>query len=252
MKNIHLTFDDGPHPTNTPIALKILEKHGIKATFFVVGNRLSSYGYLLKEIVKQGHRVGNHSYSHPNFSKLSAQAIKDEINKTAHGISKYIPVDPIIRPPYGALNGTVRSVIAELQYTTVLWSVDTEDWKRKPDGWVSYGIEQIKKRQKSLVLMHDIHSTSVNHLDNFIQQIKKIEGSHFVDLASIINDTPKPTPPVPPPSSTYYVVRKGDTLSSIAKKFYQNSQLWPRIYEANKDIIKNPNIIYEGMRLVIP
>ncbi len=193
-KKIHLTFDDGPHPSNTPKVLDILSLHGITATFFVLGERLAAAGNLTARAVAEGHRVGNHSFDHERLSALSEAQIYAEIKNTEVALSKYIPIDRIMRPPYGAHNATVDKVLQSLGYRTVMWSVDTEDWKRKPDAWVEYGLQQIRRRETSIVLMHDIHKTTVDHLDTFIKGILALGDVEFVNLQAVTN--------IPPPASS--------------------------------------------------
>jgi len=189
MKKVHLTFDDGPHATNTLLILSTLQKHNIKATFFVLGERVKKGGEIVKKIVSEGHRIGNHSFSHQQFTTLSERQIIKEIKDTEALISQYVTVDNIIRPPYGARNEKVNNVIKSLGYQTVMWSADTEDWKRKPDGWISYGLAQISRQEKNLVLMHDIHATTAAGLPQFIEKIKMLDGE-FVDLESISGFAP--------------------------------------------------------------
>ncbi|MCX8956484.1 polysaccharide deacetylase family protein [Erwinia psidii] len=257
MKKIHLSFDDGPHSSNTPLVLDILKAHQIKSTFFVLGERVKAHGKIISRIVTEGHRVGNHTYSHKQLTTLSDREIKDEIISTEKLISQYAPTDYIIRPPYGARNTRVNNLIASLNYHSVLWSVDTEDWKRKPDTWINYGIEQIKKRELSLVLMHDIHATTAAGLQRFIEQVK-MTGAEFADLEYITGFPPpdttiNPLPSAEPPAPTlrYHVVKTGETLSSIAKKYYGTTHQWRKIYQANMATISNPNVITAGMRLLI-
>ncbi len=194
-KKIHLTFDDGPHPINTPKVLDILSTHGITATFFVLGERIAAYGSIAARAVAEGHRVGNHSFDHEQLSSLSEAQIYAEIKKTEAALSKYIPIDRIVRPPYGARNAKVDKVLESLDYRTVMWTVDTEDWKRIPDAWVEYGLQQIQSRETSLVLMHDIHKTTVDHLDAFIKGILALGNVEFVNLQAVTD--------IPPPVSDW-------------------------------------------------
>ena len=180
-KHVWLTFDDGPHPTNTDKALSILDKHKIKATFFVVGSHASSYGALVSKAFNAGHQIANHSFSHRDLTKLTEKEIKKEIEDTHKIIRNYLGGDWMFRPPYGAHNALVDKVSRDLGYRTVLWNVDTLDWDRRyqPDRWVQHGVDQIRARDSSTVLMHDIHATTVDNLDMFISRVKALGNVVF-------------------------------------------------------------------------
>lgn len=186
-KKVWLTFDDGPHPTNTNKVLATLAKHDIKATFFVLGENAKSRLALVKAAFDAGHRIGNHSYSHPNLTTLSAANVKSEIVKTEAIIKAYLGEHKLFRPPYGAHNATVDGIISSLNYRSIFWNVDTEDWKaaNKPTKWITVGINQIKTRDDCRVLNHDIHPTTANNLDTFIQRIKSLGNVVFMSPADL-------------------------------------------------------------------
>ena len=177
-KRVWLTLDDGPHPTRTVKILTALKKHNIRAIFFVVGKNVSAYPDVVKRAFDAGHRIGNHSYTHPDLTRLSETKIRSELQRTDDLISKYAGQDKIFRPPYGAHNRTVDSVAASLGYRIILWSVDTVDWspRYQPDRWVQHGVDQIRARSTSVVLGHDIHKTTADNYDLFITRIKGIGG----------------------------------------------------------------------------
>jgi peptidoglycan-N-acetylglucosamine deacetylase len=186
-KEIWLTFDDGPHPARTKKVLSVLAKHGIKATFFMIGQNCRLNPGTIKLVADAGHRIGNHSYTHPQLTKLSRARIREEIVKTEALIAPFMHGKKLFRPPYGAHNALVDEVVAELGYRLVIWNVDTLDWSAdfKPDKWVQHGINQIKARQNSVVLNHDIQRTTGLNLDLFIQKIKAISGAKFQPPASL-------------------------------------------------------------------
>ena len=186
-KHVWLTFDDGPHPTNTKKVLATLAGHGIKAAFFVVGQNAKSHPTVVKDAFNAGHRIGNHSYSHPNLTTLSAANVRAQIANTEALIKPYLGTKKIFRPPYGAHNATVDGIISSLNYRSIFWNVDTEDWKaaNKPTKWITVGINQIKARDDCRVLNHDIHSTTADNLDTFIQRIKALGNVTFMDPADL-------------------------------------------------------------------
>jgi peptidoglycan/xylan/chitin deacetylase (PgdA/CDA1 family) len=182
-REVVFSFDDGPHPVNTPKLLDILAKHGVRAIFFMIGENLATpHGKeILKRISAEGHYVGNHSYTHPNLAKLTEAQIRDEISKTAELIGNADRGMKLLRPPYGSHNQIVDHVARELGYRLVLWNVDTQDWnpKYKEGGWVQLGLDQIEARAHSLVLNHDIHPTTVARVDEFITAIKALPNVQF-------------------------------------------------------------------------
>ncbi|MEF3352767.1 polysaccharide deacetylase family protein [Paenibacillus sp. GYB006] len=130
VKRIALTFDDVPDPRFTPQILDVLKEYGVKATFFVNGQRVLNHPELAKRIHDEGHVIGNHSFTHPDFSKISMSAFISEIKKTEQAIlpiTGYIP--KIIRPPYGEITEEQLIWAAEHKYRIVNWNVDSLDWK---------------------------------------------------------------------------------------------------------------------------
>ena len=186
-KHIWLTFDDGPHSTNTDKVLATLAQHGIKATFFVVGENVKTRKAIVQRAFDAGHRIGNHSYSHPNLTTLTEAQIRDQIVKTEALISSFLGKDKLFRPPYGAHNARVDKQISGNGYRSIFWNVDTEDWNKKyqPTGWITLGVNQIKARSDCRVLNHDIHATTAANLATFIQRIKQLGNVSFMDPSTL-------------------------------------------------------------------
>jgi peptidoglycan/xylan/chitin deacetylase (PgdA/CDA1 family) len=185
-REILFTFDDGPNPKTTPKLLDALAAHDIKAMFFVLGERIATTEgrSIMERAHREGHHIGNHTYSHQNLKTLSEQEIRDELNKTQDIIGACAHECKFFRPPYGATNVTVNKILQEEGYMTILWTVDTEDWKRKTDAaWVDYAMDQIKSREDSNVLMHDIHPSTVNNVEDFIKRINRMAKVEFVQYA---------------------------------------------------------------------
>jgi len=186
---IHLTFDDGPHPTNTPQLLDVLKRAGIQATFFVLGDQLeTSVGQeLIQRAAAEGHQIGNHSYSHTQLTELSEDKIRQEISKTEELIGDANRGVKILRPPYGQHNALVDRVVEELGYRMLLWNVDTADWDpRYSDRWVEHAMRQIITREQSIVLAHDVQMTTLTKIGAFIAQIQGISGSRFIGYSEVI------------------------------------------------------------------
>lgn len=171
---IVLTFDDGPHPILTPKLLDILKEQNIKAIFFVLGENAAAGNNIeiVRRAYEEGHIIGNHTYSHKNLRTLSETEIRDEILKTEKLIKDFLTVPKLLRPPFGSTSLLVNRIIQDLGYTNVLWNVDTLDWKNRSIKWVEDTISQVTIREDSIILMHDIHKTTVNNVGELVKSLK--------------------------------------------------------------------------------
>lgn len=125
---VALTFDDGPSP-ETEAILDALKLHNLRATFFLVGWNVEAYPEIARRIVREGHHVGNHTYSHPDLTMLTAEEVDQELGSTNDIIERVTGVRPrFVRPPYGSTNAAVRAVMVANGLTEVIWSQDSWDW----------------------------------------------------------------------------------------------------------------------------
>lgn len=146
---VYLTFDDGPGPA-TPEVLALLAQHHVTATFFVTGSNAAANPRLLSAIRAGGHAVGDHTWDHPQLTKLSAAGVTDQLNRTEAVIGK----TRCVRPPYGDTSPTVAGIIAARGERQILWDVDPKDWSRPGvDVIVDRVMSQVQPG--SIVLMHD-------------------------------------------------------------------------------------------------
>ncbi|MGE7603408.1 polysaccharide deacetylase family protein [Peribacillus sp. NPDC097675] len=181
-KVIALTFDDGPHPDNTMAILTSLKKHQAHATFFVLGSRVEHYPDVLQNMLAQGNEIGNHSWDHPQLTRLSKKKIKSQINTTQLAIKKASGYEPsLIRPPYGAVNDEVRKNIGEMD--VVLWEIDPEDWKLKNKKKVVRKVMN-KAEDGKVILMHDIYKTSAEAADEIIKKLDQ-QGYQLVTISEL-------------------------------------------------------------------
>ena len=129
-KIIALTFDDVPDPRFTPQLLDILRKYHVKATFFVVGSRAEKHPDLVARIIREGHAIGNHSYNHPEFGKLSMNEFRTQIIRTENILQVTAGYKPrLIRPPYGDISEQQLKWAKLHGYKLVNWNVDSLDWR---------------------------------------------------------------------------------------------------------------------------
>lgn len=156
---VALTFDDGPDGKQTEELLEVLKANGARATFFVVGKQVEKHPELLKKMVDYDCEIGNHTYSHANLNNLSEKALNKEIETTNKLIEQATDGyrASLMRPPFNNCNNKVKDM---LKQPIIQWSIDTLDWKHKN---ISKTIEIVLDRVSdgSIVLMHDIHNSSV-------------------------------------------------------------------------------------------
>lgn len=159
-KKAALTFDDGPHAVNTLKIMELLRQYDAKATFFMIGSTADFYPELVARVIAAGHEVGEHSWTHRDFTTLSEANIRSETAQCDAAIQKVTQWTPqLFRPPYGAHNDFVDQVLADRHI--VLWSVDTLDWKsHDPQAILSIVKEQI--HDGAIILMHDVHDSTVD------------------------------------------------------------------------------------------
>lgn len=182
-KAVALTFDDGPNPNTTPVALELLKKYNAKGTFFMVGKAVAGNEEIIKQVVAEGHQIGNHSWSHPLLTKISLEQAKSQINDTTEALKKASGQDVhIMRPPYGGINATIQAAVDQ---SFILWDVDTLDWKNRNTASIMKEVR--KARPGSIILMHDVHKTSINALPSVLQYLTE-QGFELVTIDELMGD----------------------------------------------------------------
>lgn len=184
-KLVALTFDDGPDDKVTPKILKTLQKYDVKATFFMLTRSAEKYPDIAKQVAKQGHEIANHSETHTNLNKSKKSHIDKEVAQSKTQLQKITGVEPkLFRPPYGEYNSTVIEIAKKSDQKIVMWSVDTLDWQHKNKNRT---IDIVTRDTKplSIILMHDIHTTTADALPSLIEKLQK-EGYEFVTTSEIL------------------------------------------------------------------
>ncbi len=183
-KQIAITFDDGPHSTETERILDALDKYDAKATFFMLSNNVKNNPDIARKVADEGHEVANHSISHANLKAVNKKQAKNEVKESAKVIEDVTGVKPkSFRPPYGNYTDDVMDFAVESNQTIILWSVDTEDWDAK-------NAKQIQQqavanaRPGSIILMHDIHKTTADAVPKILKQLKQ-QGYEFVTVSEM-------------------------------------------------------------------
>lgn len=189
IKPIALTFDDGPWLSNTSQILATLKQQKVKATFFVIGKHVKIYPQLIKQVVAEGHAIGNHTWSH-EYGYYSEAAAARELDETAKLVYKTTGVKTsLFRPPAGILTNGLVTTAQEKKYAVIMWSVDSKDWRYRGNTSQPL-IESVLKDAKpgGIVLMHDgggDRTTTVQALPKIISQLKK-QGYTFVTVPELM------------------------------------------------------------------
>ncbi|WP_047795808.1 LysM peptidoglycan-binding domain-containing protein [Exiguobacterium sp. JLM-2] len=242
-KVVALTFDDGADGANTNKILDILAKNNVKATFFLTGSGANNHPQYIKNIAAKGHQLGNHSYTHPDFTKLTATQMKSELDRTEALIKSLTgkTTKPIFRAPFGAVNSTVLNGVGAAGYGyTIQWNIDTIDWKGLTASQINTKV-QTNIKPGSIVLMHTGAGAPGTPLalPTMISQLK-VKGYKFVTVSQLLAYQNTST-------NKTYTVKSGDTLYSIARTYGVTVSA---LAAANN--ITNYSLIYVGQVLIIP
>ena len=182
---VALTFDDAPNPFYTDELLKILREKGVCATFFCMGNKCQLYPDLLVKILRDGHDVGNHSYSHPKLDTLPRDDWQEEILYTNRIIKRVLGYDcRLFRPPHGRYNDAILDFVYSHGMTTCLWTLTTGDYLEPTPAAL------IKKVMAGtgpggIILMHDGTDCTVQALAEIIDKLRA-QGYEFVTMSEMI------------------------------------------------------------------
>ena len=183
-KKIALTFDDGPHPHYTSQLLDGLKERGVQATFFVTGEHAQMHPEVIERMHKEGHLIGNHTYSHIQLREDNRDEFKNQLIKT-NEIIREITGEEVqyVRPPYGTWD---KGMEKELNMFPVLWTID-------PLDWCSTNVEHIRKnvvskaRENGIILMHDYYPSTVTAALEVVDELQK-QGYAFVTVEEILFD----------------------------------------------------------------
>ncbi|MCD0452464.1 polysaccharide deacetylase family protein [Actinocorallia sp. API 0066] len=189
-KCVALTFDDGPGP-DTGRLLDMLAAAGAKATFFVVGPEAARYPHFVLRAAEDGHEVGNHTMHHVQLTTQSTARLRREIDGTSKIIERILGFKPtLFRPPYGATSPRVAKEARDRGMSEIIWSVDTDDWRDRTASVVArraiHGLHP-----GAIILMHDIHPTTVNAVPKILAAAKK-KGLTLATVTDVLGGNLKP------------------------------------------------------------
>lgn len=185
-KEIYITFDAGFENGNTERILDALKKHGVKATFFLVGNYFETQPKLVKRMAEEGHTIGNHTYSHPDMSKIGdIQSFQTELQKNESLYRDILgsEMPKLYRPPQGKFCEENLKMAQQLGYSTVFWSLAYVDWYTDDQPTPEQAFSKLLPRihPGAVVLLHSTSSTNAEILDELLTKWEET-GYSFGDL----------------------------------------------------------------------
>lgn len=184
VKCIALTFDDGPGPYTGKL-LDILRQHRTKVTFFLVGKQVEKFGKTARRMAREGHQIGNHTFTHPHLTSLLDDEIRDELTRTQEAIRRATGSEPdIMRPPYGDTDERVSAIAAELGMAQILWNGSARDWELRNTAAITKRVIGLAKRDR-VVLMHDVWAETVKAMPTILTTLEK-RGYHVVPVKSLL------------------------------------------------------------------
>ncbi len=198
LREIALTFDDGPAP-DTPIILDILRKHHVRATFFMLGIEVQNFPDIARQVLADGNPIGDHTWDHPDLTHLGRkQAIKEIMDGRSMIQQVTGVVTNLFRPPYGAYTYPLLNTIYALNFTTVLWNSDPRDWSRPGvSSIINYVLNNAQNG--SIILLHDgggDRSQTIAALPTIIERLQA-RGFTFVTIPQMMMHLPPPDAPTP-------------------------------------------------------
>jgi peptidoglycan/xylan/chitin deacetylase (PgdA/CDA1 family) len=180
-----LTYDDGPDGQTTPQLLGILKEMNVQATFFMTGSNATAYPATARQVAAAGYAIGNHTFSHPDLTKLSVAGVKEELERADAAIQAATgSVPKMMRPPYGAADAAVQTSVPK---PLILWAVDSLDWQSKnPAVFVPKILREITPG--AIVLMHDVHPTTASGQTKLISELQQ-QRYHLVSVPQLLEGT---------------------------------------------------------------
>ncbi len=180
---VAITYDDGPGMEAETKILRTLKRYGVVATFFYLGNRVKEDSANVKTAADIGCEIGNHSWDHSELTSISDGAIKKQIRKTNKAIADVTGTEPLLfRPPYGSFN---ERVLEAADMPSILWTVDTLDWKSRDADKVFKVVKKTKKLDGKIILMHSLYDSTAEATDKIVPWLRK-HGYQMVTVSELI------------------------------------------------------------------
>jgi len=243
---VTFTFDDGPSSMTTPSILRALHQYGVRATFFLIGRyldgdepRAESAREVVREILRAGHVVGNHTHDHTLLTSVPHTRALEQMDQGAASIERVTGSRPVFfRPPYGRVDPFTQEAIAARAWELVLWSVEAQDMLTDDPTQLAASIEgQIERNGGGVVLLHDVRPSTVAALPRILAWLdaRKYDASHpenagykIVDLASFLRATAQRPQPYPN-RAALEEARKQDYIRTRAEAMRRGNAARPLI-----------------------
>jgi peptidoglycan/xylan/chitin deacetylase (PgdA/CDA1 family) len=185
-RRVALTFDDGPDPDRTPALLDTLRMLDVRATFFLVGRAVDAHPELAARIVREGHEIGNHTYSHRYLPLARSRSVERELRATDRAVARAAGVVPrVARPPWGGRSPRNVRVFQRLRKRLVLWDVNSFDWKGKPATEVAERV-LARARPGSIILMHEARAGGETTIEAVRMLVPALRARGF-ELVTVSN-----------------------------------------------------------------
>jgi len=182
---VALTFDDGPHPKNTPPIIETLKQYNSVATFFEVGYMLKNYSYVSLSAKEIGCEIGSHTYNHINLKKASKQERINELKKMDELYFNIFNEYPkLLRPPYGAYTNDLTNITEQ---ALILWSIDTNDWQSRNKKKIIKHIKEQGNLDGQVILMHSIYESTAEAVKELVPWLIE-EGYQLVTITELIEN----------------------------------------------------------------
>ena len=197
VRQVALTFDDGPSPRATRKILALLNQYGAHATFFVLGDHLEEYPGLVRAEIRDGEEVGNHSFDHPRFPKCDMPAQERELERTQVDLDLlgYHPADLLFRPPFGDYNQRLVAYLGHTHRRLVLWGIDSGDWQGLPAEAIVHNVLD-RVRDGAIIIFHDSDEHERANRTPTVEALKVIlpalqaAGYRMVTISELIAGAP--------------------------------------------------------------
>ncbi|PID58692.1 MAG: hypothetical protein CR986_07450 [Ignavibacteriae bacterium] len=177
-QKVLITFDDGPNPNSTEEILKILSEFAIKSVFFCVGENLERYPELVKDIISEGHTIGNHTYKHQKINIGNENNAYESIKKVQDiALNKFNYKIEYFRPPHGRFNLKTNRILNKLSLKNVMWSLLTYDYKNDIN-MVKFSVQKYLMNN-SIVVLHDSNKSKEIIIDSIKEIIESINKNNF-------------------------------------------------------------------------
>ncbi len=171
---VSITFDDGPNPEFTPVILMLLREHGARATFFCIGQHVENHPDILKQILAEGHSIGNHTYSHSkSFGFFNSKKVQVELQATKSIVKKLTGIEMnLYRPAFGVTNPQIEKAVKSLGLQSIGWSVRSLDTTLRSENTVLDRITS-KVSKGDIILLHDTSEKSIAVLERLLVFLRK-------------------------------------------------------------------------------